>query len=138
MVTASAIATIEDLSPGRLAAYFGTGFTARFTMGQASSKWADLATYIEQVRGLLRGDVVEIEGAPCQTIHSPGWAPARPINVPLGLAPIGPKGFAVSPRPRKSRIRGGPRRLSSSTVLCSTPARARPARGFWPPPVPPM
>jgi 5,10-methylenetetrahydromethanopterin reductase len=96
MVTASAIATIEDLSPGRLSAYFGTGFTARFTMGQPSVKWADLALYIEQVRGLLRGDVVEIEGEACQMIHSPGWAPARPIEVPLGLAPIGPKGFAVS------------------------------------------
>jgi 5,10-methylenetetrahydromethanopterin reductase len=96
MVTASAIATVEDLSPGRLSAYFGTGFTARFTMGQPSVKWADLALYVEQVRGLLRGDVVEIEGAACQMIHSPGWAPARPIEVPLGLAPIGPKGFAVS------------------------------------------
>src|SRR5580698_2927232 len=96
MVTASAIATIEELAPGRLWAYFGTGFTARFTMGKPSVKWADLATYIEQVRGLLRGDVVEIEGAACQMIHSPGWAPARPIEVPLGLAPIGPKGFAVS------------------------------------------
>jgi 5,10-methylenetetrahydromethanopterin reductase len=98
MVTASAIATIEELAPGRLWAYFGTGFTARFTMGKPSVKWADLATYIEQVRGLLRGDVVEIEGAACQMIHSPGWGPPRPITVPLGLAPIGPKGLAVSRR----------------------------------------
>jgi 5,10-methylenetetrahydromethanopterin reductase len=96
MVTASAIATIEDLSPGRLWAYFGTGFTARFTMGKPSIRWADLATYIAQVRGLLQGDGVEIQGAPCQMIHSPGWAPPRPIEVPLGLAPIGPKGFAIS------------------------------------------
>jgi 5,10-methylenetetrahydromethanopterin reductase len=96
MVTASAIATSEDLSPGRLWAYFGTGFTARFTMGKPSIKWADLATYLEQVRGLLRGDVVEIDGAACQMIHSPGWGPPRPIMVPLGLAPIGPKGFAIS------------------------------------------
>src|SRR3977135_4156979 len=29
-------------------------------------------------------------------MHSPGWAPSRPIDVPLGLAPIGPKGFAIS------------------------------------------
>jgi 5,10-methylenetetrahydromethanopterin reductase len=96
MVTASAVATIEDLAPGRLWAYFGTGFTARFTMGQPGVKWADLTTYVTQVRGLLRGDVVEIDGAACQMIHSPGWAPSRPINVPLGLAPIGPKGFAAS------------------------------------------
>src|SRR5271163_596231 len=34
MVTASAIATIEELAPGRVAAYFGTGFTARLSMGK--------------------------------------------------------------------------------------------------------
>ncbi len=96
MVTASAIATIEDLAPGRLWAYFGTGFTARMTMGKRGMRWADLATYVQQVRGLLNGDVVTIEGEPCQMLHSPGWGPARPIAVPLGLAPIGPKGFAIS------------------------------------------
>jgi len=112
MVTASAIATVEELSPGRLWAYFGTGFTARFTMGKPSVKWADLATYIEQVRGLLRGDVVEIEGAACQMIHSPGWGPPRPITVPLGLAPIGPKGFAVS------------RDLADGVILTAPPQEA--------------
>ncbi len=96
MVTASAIATIEDLAPGRLWAYFGTGFTARMTMGKRGMRWADLATYVQQVRGLLNGDVVIIEGEPCQMMHSPGWGPPRPIAVPLGLAPIGPKGFAIS------------------------------------------
>jgi len=112
MVTASAIATIEDLSPGRLWAYFGTGFTARFTMGKPSVKWADLALYIEQVRGLLRGDVVEIEGAACQMIHSPGWGPPRPIAVPLGLAPIGPKGFAIS------------RQFADGVILTAPPGEA--------------
>ena len=96
MVTASAIATIEELAPGRLWAYFGTGFTARFAMGQRGVRWADLATYVRQVRALLRGEVVEIDGAACQMLHQRGWGPARPIDVALGLAPIGPKGFAVS------------------------------------------
>jgi 5,10-methylenetetrahydromethanopterin reductase len=96
MVTASAIATIEDLSPGRLWAYFGTGFTARMAMGRRGMRWADLANYVQQVRRLLRGEVVEIENAACQMLHSSGWAPSRPINVPLGLAPIGPKGFATA------------------------------------------
>jgi len=96
VVTASAIATIEDLAPGRLKAYFGTGFTARNTMGQRGLKWSDLAVYVRQVRGLLAGEVVEIEGEPCQLIYSPGFGPDRPIRVPIGLAPMGPKGFAVS------------------------------------------
>jgi len=98
MVTSSAIATIEDTAPGRLWAYFGTGFTARAAMGQPGGRWADLAVYIDQVRRLLSGEVVEVDGEACQMLHSPGWGPVRPIEVPLGLAPIGPKGMGVSER----------------------------------------
>ncbi len=96
MVTAAAIATVEDLSPGRLVAAFGTGFTGRLTMGQKPMRWADLATYVRQLRGLLAGEVVEVEGAASQMLHAPGWGPPRPIAVPLWIAPAGPKGFAVA------------------------------------------
>ncbi len=108
VVTASAIATIEDLAPGRLKAYFGTGFTARNTMGQRGLKWSDLATYVRQVRGLLAGEVVEIEGEACQLMYSPGFGPDRPIAVPIGLAPMGPKGFAVSEELADTVILTGP------------------------------
>ena len=96
MVTASAIATIEELAPGRLAVALGTGFTARRAMGQKPMRWDDLATYLVQLRALLRGDMVEVDGSWCQMIHSPGFGPPRPIDVPLLTGPIGPKGFAVS------------------------------------------
>ena len=96
LVTASAIATVEDLAPGRLVATFGTGFTARKAMGQRAMRWADLATYVRQVRGLLAGDVVDVDGSACQMIHPPGWAPARPIDTPIWVAPSGPKGFATA------------------------------------------
>jgi 5,10-methylenetetrahydromethanopterin reductase len=96
VVTASAIATIEDLAPGRLRVYFGTGFTARNTMGKRGLKWSDLATYVRQVRGLLAGETVDVDGSACQLMYSPGFGPDRPIEVPIGLAPMGPKGFAVS------------------------------------------
>jgi 5,10-methylenetetrahydromethanopterin reductase len=109
MVTASALATIEELAPGRVSAYFGTGFTGRRAMGKLGVRWKDLATYVTQVRGLLRGEVVDIDGYPCQMIHSPGYAPPRPINIPLGMAPIGPKGFAVA------------RQLADSVILVSPP-----------------
>ncbi|MFI5952702.1 LLM class flavin-dependent oxidoreductase [Cryptosporangium sp. NPDC051539] len=96
MVTASAIATVEDLAPGRLTTAFGTGFTARRTLGQKAMRWADLATYVRQVRTLLDGGVVEIDGKPCQLLHPDGWAPPRPIATPLWAAPGGPKGFAAA------------------------------------------
>jgi 5,10-methylenetetrahydromethanopterin reductase len=110
MVTASAIASIEDLSPGRLEVFFGTGFTARMSMGQPGGSWRALAEYVGQVRGLLRGDVVEIDGKKCRMLHSPGFAPARPIDVPIGLAPVGPKGFSVS------------RELTDRVILTGVPA----------------
>lgn len=62
-VTASAVATINALAPGRVILGIGTGFTARNTMGMPAIPVARMAAYIEQVRGLLAGeDVLYKEG----------------------------------------------------------------------------
>jgi 5,10-methylenetetrahydromethanopterin reductase len=62
-VTASAIATINALAPGRTILGIGTGFTGRNTMGMPPLTVARMSTYIEQVRGLLAGeDVLYKEG----------------------------------------------------------------------------
>jgi 5,10-methylenetetrahydromethanopterin reductase len=98
LVTASAISTIEDLSPGRLVTAFGTGYTARRAMGQKPMKWADLAAYLDQVRRLLAGEVVVIDGAATQMLHLPAWGPPLPIKAPLWAAPSGPRGLAESKR----------------------------------------
>ena len=96
MVTASAIASIERLAPGRLAIGFGTGYTARLTMGQPALPWRFVREYVEQLRGLLRGDVVEVEGEPCQMLHHADLAVPRPISVPLLLSAFGPKGREIT------------------------------------------
>ena len=51
MVTASAIATIEELAPGRLTFAVGTGFTGARAMGQKAMKWADLASTSRSCEG---------------------------------------------------------------------------------------
>jgi len=96
MTTASAIATVDRLAPGRLACAFGTGFTARMVLGQKALSWKSTRTYLEQLRGLLRGEVVEIEGKACQMIHRPALAKARPIDVPILLSAFGPKGLGIA------------------------------------------
>lgn len=96
MVTASAIATMERLAPGRCAYAFGTGASARWCFDQPALTWKFMQTYLEQLRGLLAGDVVEIEGKPCQMIHHPELAVARPIEVPIILSAFGPKGIGVA------------------------------------------
>jgi len=92
MAQASAIATLEAIAPGRLRAGFGTGFTGRGGMGKPPLTLAYMRQYITQIRGLLAGDVVDIDGGLAQISASHGWLPDRPIQVPLLLASQGPKG----------------------------------------------
>lgn len=62
-VTASAIATINALAPGRTILGIGTGFTGRNTMGLPPLRVAAMVEYVRQVRGLLAGeDVLYREG----------------------------------------------------------------------------
>ena len=96
MTTASAIATIEHVAPGRLACGFGTGATARWVLGKKALSWATTRRYIENLRGLLAGEVVEVDGEACQMIHWPGLAPERPIRTPLLLSAMGPKGIEIT------------------------------------------
>jgi 5,10-methylenetetrahydromethanopterin reductase len=96
MATASAIATIDRLAPGRLVVAIGTGYTARHTLGQRPLTWNTTRRYVEQLQALLRGEVVEIEGRPCQMMHRPELARARPIEVPILLSAFGPKGVAIT------------------------------------------
>jgi 5,10-methylenetetrahydromethanopterin reductase len=93
---ASAIATLEQLAPGRVVAAFGTGFTGRMAMGQKPLTWSYMRRYLRRVRGLLNGDEVEVEGRLCKMIHPPGFAPQRPINVPILVGANGPKGLETA------------------------------------------
>ncbi|HEX7096288.1 MAG TPA: LLM class flavin-dependent oxidoreductase [Acidimicrobiales bacterium] len=96
MTTASAIATIEHLAPGRLACGFGTGATARWVLGKPALTWAQTRRYVEQLRALLNGEVVEVDGAKTQMIHHEDLAPRRPIRTPLLLSALGPKGKQIA------------------------------------------
>lgn len=96
LVTASAIATLIGLAPGRVNVAIGSGFTGRLAMGQRSNPWAFVAQYARQLRALLTGETVEVDGALTKMIHGPGQAPPRPIRVPTIFGTRGPKGEAVA------------------------------------------
>ncbi len=96
MTNAAAIATLEHLAPGRLAVAIGSGFTGRMTMGQRPLSWKYVRHYVETVKALLRGEAVEWDGKLIQMMHPDGFAPARPIEVPLILGTGGPKGIAAA------------------------------------------
>jgi 5,10-methylenetetrahydromethanopterin reductase len=96
LVTASAVATLEDIAPGRIAVGVGTGFTARRMLGRRPAPWHEVRRFVLELRSLLRGDSVEIDGALVQMRHAPGYAPPRPISTPLLVAASGPRGRAVA------------------------------------------
>lgn len=96
MVNAAATATLAALAPGRVAVAFGTGFTGRRAMGYGPIRWSFMESYLRAFRGLLRGDVVEWEGGRMRMLHPAGHAPPRPVEVPILVGALGPKGNKVA------------------------------------------
>jgi 5,10-methylenetetrahydromethanopterin reductase len=96
LVTASAIATLEDLAPGRARVAIGTGFTGRMVRGQRPLPWRFVADYVRSLRALLRGDSVELDGKLVRMMHPEGYAPRRPIATPIVVAATGPKGTEIA------------------------------------------
>ncbi len=60
-VTANALASLNQLAPGRIDFGVGTGFTGRRTMGLTAMKLAEMTEYIRIVYGLLNEETVEWE-----------------------------------------------------------------------------
>ena len=96
LTTAAAIATLEQLAPGRLAVAIGTGFTGRRMLGQKPLSWKRTRQYIVDLRALLRGEQVEVDGSMIAMGHPATHAPARPIQTPIVVAANGPLGLAVA------------------------------------------
>ncbi len=96
MVNAAGTATLAALAPGRVAVSFGTGFTGRRAMGYQAIPWSFMEAYVRAFNGLLRGDVVEWEGAKMQMLHPSESAPPRPVVVPVLIGALGPKGRQVA------------------------------------------
>ena len=101
-VTASAVATINKLAPGRVILSLGTGYTGRNTMGLPSYPVAQFREYSRQVRDLLNGEDVlfrdDVTGAErwirlIHPDHEDFINIADPI--PLYLAANGPKALGV-------------------------------------------
>ncbi len=96
MVNAAATAALVALAPERVVVAFGTGFTGRRAMGYRAIPWAYMEAYIRAYRGLLRGETIEWEGARMRMLHPPDHGAPRPVEVPIVIGALGPKGAAVA------------------------------------------
>ena len=99
-VTASAIATINKLAPGRVILAMGTGYTGRNTMGLPQMTVKNLREYTQQVKGLLAGeDVLFREGDKERWIRLVHADQEEFINIkdpiPVFVAANGPRALGV-------------------------------------------
>jgi len=99
-ITANAglIAHLATLAPGRFDAGVGAGFTSSTYLGRRGSKWADVETYVEDLRTLLAGGEIERDGTVLSLMHMPASGITLPVEVDFWVAAHGPKGFATAGR----------------------------------------
>ncbi|TCP49372.1 5,10-methylenetetrahydromethanopterin reductase [Tamaricihabitans halophyticus] len=96
LVTASAIAQLVDLIPGRFGVGIGSGFTGSCLLGKKPMRWADVDSYVGAVQALLRGEDVAWDDSVIRMCHPNYVLSDRPIAVPWVVAAEGPKGLAVA------------------------------------------
>jgi 5,10-methylenetetrahydromethanopterin reductase len=109
LAQAAAIATVEALAPGRLYLGIGTGFTGRMAMGQRPLKWSYMIEFVRQLRALLAGEDVTIDGSVVRMLQPPGFGAARPIKVPILIGANGAKGVEIAREIGDGIIYGGPK-----------------------------
>ena len=100
MVTASAIATLVGLvGQSRVIVGAGTGFTGRRAMGQKPLSWDDFPAMVEQVKALLRGQDVEVDG------QLPRGVTAQDAAIRAGDAVTDMAYFAARDENRRNSVR---------------------------------
>jgi probable F420-dependent oxidoreductase len=91
-VTASALATLDEISDGRMDLGIGRGDSARRVLGKAPITMANTEEAVRVIRALVAGESIEYEGT---TLHFPwttGW------TLPVWIAGYGPMALAMTGR----------------------------------------
>jgi 5,10-methylenetetrahydromethanopterin reductase len=89
-VLAGAIATVEDLAPGRVKFVIGTGYTSASTIGRKPATLAEMRACIATVRALLAGEAVDFNGTRSRLRYVSGR------RIPVLMAASGPKAIELA------------------------------------------
>jgi probable F420-dependent oxidoreductase len=91
-VTASLLATLDELSDGRMDLGIGRGDSARRVLGKPPTTMATLEEAITVIRTLVAGKAIEFEGTELQFPWTRGW------DLPVWVAGYGPMALAMTGR----------------------------------------
>jgi 5,10-methylenetetrahydromethanopterin reductase len=136
-VTASAVAQIANLAPGRFTLGIGAGFTGARTLGAKPMRWDRIVEFTEALRALWRGEAVEWEGQVIELMYDRQYLPVLPFEVPIWFGAEGPKGLDAARRVADGvlSVRLGPEgfdqvgRIITGTVL--DPGEAADSDRVW-------
>lgn len=98
VANASSTAHLATLAPGRTDLAVGAGFTSAALFGRRASRWSDVEKYVRALRALLRGEIIEWEGAEVGLLHGDASGVTVPVEMPIWVAAHGPKGYDVASR----------------------------------------
>src|SRR5436853_4908285 len=93
-VTASSLATLDELSGGRMDLGIGRGDSARRVLGKPPTTMATLEEAIRVIRDLVEGRAVQYEGTELQLPWTGHW------TLPVWVAGYGPMALALPGRVR--------------------------------------
>ena len=91
-VTASALATLDEISDGRMDLGIGRGDSARRVLGKPPITLANTEEAIRVIRALVAGDRIEYEGTELHFPWTKGW------TLPVWVAGYGPMALAMTGR----------------------------------------
>jgi probable F420-dependent oxidoreductase len=91
-VTASALATLDELSGGRMDLGIGRGDSARRVLGKPPTTMATLEEAIRVIRALVAGETIAYEGTDLHFPWTRGW------QLPVWVAGYGPMALAMTGR----------------------------------------
>jgi probable F420-dependent oxidoreductase len=91
-VTASSLATLDELSDGRMDLGIGRGDSARRVLGKAPTTMASLEEAIRVIRALVGGETIAYEGTDLHFPWTKGW------DLPVWVAGYGPMALAMTGR----------------------------------------
>jgi probable F420-dependent oxidoreductase len=92
-VTASAYATLHDISDGRMVMGIGRGDSARRVIGQQPVKMVEFESALTMMKDLMNGRPVDWNGKELEL----GWAQGR-APIPMYVAAYGPRALGVAGR----------------------------------------